>query len=137
MRLPFWWRRLTSRITPERRLRIVEGDSLPKRLPWRDIVLARDADEDWCVGMRCPCGCGQTLELLTISRGGASLGPKHQCGWPTKPETLGLATNRVSLALLAARRPSGLVRVVSIAASLLRVDAVFAERSASAAHAQD
>jgi hypothetical protein len=66
MRLPLWWRRLASRFAPPRRLRIVEGDSLPKRLPWRDVVLARDQDEDWCVGMRCPCGCGQTLELLII-----------------------------------------------------------------------
>ena len=66
MRLPLWWRRLTSRAFPPRRLRVVDGDSLPRSLPWRDLVLARDADEDWCVGMRCPCGCGQTLELMVI-----------------------------------------------------------------------
>lgn len=66
MTLPLWWRRLASKILPARRLRIVEGDSLPKKLPWRDVVLARDVDEDWCVGMRCPCGCGETLELLII-----------------------------------------------------------------------
>lgn len=66
MRWPLWWRRLTSRILPVRRLRIVEADSLPRKLPWRDLVLARDADEDWCVGMRCPCGCGRTIELLLI-----------------------------------------------------------------------
>jgi hypothetical protein len=66
MRLPLWWRRLVSRFAPPRRLRIVEGDSLPKRLPWRDVVLAREEHEDWCVGMRCPCGCEQTLELLII-----------------------------------------------------------------------
>jgi hypothetical protein len=66
MKLPRWWRRLLSRLLPARRLRIVPGDSLPKRLPWRDVVLARDADEDWCIGMRCPCGCGSTIELLLI-----------------------------------------------------------------------
>jgi len=27
-------------------------------MPRRDLVLAREDDEDWCVGMRCPCGCG-------------------------------------------------------------------------------
>ena len=65
MRLPLWCRRPTSRVLPARQLRIVKGDSLPIRLPSRDFVLARDAG-DWSVGLRCPCGCSQTLELLTI-----------------------------------------------------------------------
>jgi len=66
MKSPLWWRRLKARALPARRLKIVKGDSLPSRLPHRDVVLARDGDEDWCVGMRCPCGCGQTIELLVI-----------------------------------------------------------------------
>ena len=66
MSRPRWWRRLTSRVLPARRLRIIEGDSLPRNLPWRNVVLARDGEEDWCVGMRCPCGCGHTIELLLI-----------------------------------------------------------------------
>ena len=45
---------------------MIEGDSLPKRLPRRDLVLAREDGEDWCVGMRCPCGCGDQIELLLI-----------------------------------------------------------------------
>lgn len=63
---PRWLRRILARLAPPRRLRVVESDSLPERLPWRDVVLARDGDEDWCVGMRCPCGCGRTIELLVI-----------------------------------------------------------------------
>jgi hypothetical protein len=39
-------RRTLEWLAPPRRLRIVEGDSLPRRLPWRDLVLARDGDED-------------------------------------------------------------------------------------------
>jgi hypothetical protein len=66
MRLARWFRRNWARIAPRRNLRIIEGDSLPPRLPRRDLVLARDSDEDWCVGMRCPCGCGRTIELLVI-----------------------------------------------------------------------
>lgn len=54
-------------VAPPRRLHIIEGDSLPKRLPLRDIVLARDDQEDWCVGMRCPCRCGRHIELLVIA----------------------------------------------------------------------
>lgn len=66
MKSPFWWRRFKSRALPARHLRIIEGDSLPGRLPRRNIVLARDGDEDWCVGMRCPCGCCRTIELLIV-----------------------------------------------------------------------
>ena len=67
MTRPRWLRRILARLALPRRLRIVERDSLPERLPWRDVVLARDGDEDWCVGMRCPCGCGRTIELLVIA----------------------------------------------------------------------
>ncbi len=52
---------------PARRLQVIDGDSLPPRLPFRDIVLARDDGEDWCVGMQCPCGCGDIIELLVIA----------------------------------------------------------------------
>ena len=38
-----------GRYGPRRGLEIVEGDSLPARLPRRDLVLAREGDEDWCV----------------------------------------------------------------------------------------
>lgn len=66
MKMPLWWRRLAASAMPARRLILVDGDSLPKRLPWRNIVLARDEGEDWCAGMRCPCGCGERIELMLI-----------------------------------------------------------------------
>jgi hypothetical protein len=62
-----WWRKLWARIGPARRLVIVDGDSLPASMPRRDLVLARDDGEDWCVGMRCPCGCADVIELLVIA----------------------------------------------------------------------
>jgi hypothetical protein len=43
---PRWLRRILARLALPRRLRVVESDSLPERLPWRDVVLARDGDED-------------------------------------------------------------------------------------------
>jgi hypothetical protein len=61
-----WWRRLLDAIGPRRTLHIVEGDSLPARLPFRDLVLARDQGEDWCVGLQCPCGCGERLEMMLL-----------------------------------------------------------------------
>jgi len=65
-RIASWWRNTWARIEPRRRLRIVEGDSLPARVPRRAVVLARDDGEDWCVGLRCPCGCGDVIELLVV-----------------------------------------------------------------------
>jgi hypothetical protein len=66
MRLRLWIRNAFERLKPARHLIVVDGDSLPTRMPRRDLVLARDAGEDWCVGFRCPCGCGRTIELLLI-----------------------------------------------------------------------
>jgi hypothetical protein len=57
---------LWEAITPRRALRVVEGDSLPAKLPYRNLVLAREDGEDWCVGLRCPCGCGQRLEMMLL-----------------------------------------------------------------------
>lgn len=62
-----WWRNAWAWLGPRRRLRVIEGDSLPSRMPQRDLILARDDGEDWCVGMRCPCGCGHVIELLVVA----------------------------------------------------------------------
>lgn len=61
-----WFLRITEPLLPPRRLVIVQGDSLPAKMPLRSLVLARDGVEDWCVGLRCPCGCGRTIELMVI-----------------------------------------------------------------------
>lgn len=53
-------------LLPPRQLKIIKGDLLPANMPLRSIILARDDDEDWCIGFRCPCGCGRTIELLVI-----------------------------------------------------------------------
>ncbi|WP_414916408.1 DUF6527 family protein [Pseudomonas sp. IT-P395] len=53
-------------LLPARTLTVIEGDSLPAKMPMRSLVLARDGQEDWCVGFKCPCGCGHTIELLLI-----------------------------------------------------------------------
>ena len=51
---------------PARRLVKVEGDTLPRTLPARNVVLAHDDGEDWVVGFRCPCFCGRVVELLVV-----------------------------------------------------------------------
>lgn len=66
MSLPKWLLRLIEWLLPARKLTVVKGDSLPELLPRRDILLLRDGGEEWCVGLRCPCGCGQRVELPLI-----------------------------------------------------------------------
>jgi hypothetical protein len=61
-----WLRNFWDRHGPARRLIVVEGDTLPSRLPRRNIVLAREDGDDWTIGFRCPCGCGETIELAVI-----------------------------------------------------------------------
>ncbi len=63
---PLWWRSFTSRLTPRRSLRVLNGDTLPATLPSRDLVLMRDDGDDWSVGFQCPCGCGQRLEMMVL-----------------------------------------------------------------------
>lgn len=65
-RKPLWWRRIVAAVTSRRSLVVIEGDTLPKRLPFWNLVMARDGDEDWSVGLRCPCGCGQRLEMMLL-----------------------------------------------------------------------
>lgn len=67
MRMPRILVRLWARVAPARRLEVIQGDGLPARLPRRNLVLAREDAEDWCVGLRCPCGCGRAIELLVIA----------------------------------------------------------------------
>ncbi|MHC2584217.1 DUF6527 family protein [Bradyrhizobium diazoefficiens] len=63
---PLWWRRLKAALTPRRTLKIVDGDMLPEKLPLLALVMARDDGDDWSVGMRCPCGCGERLEMMLL-----------------------------------------------------------------------
>ncbi|MGE0278502.1 MAG: DUF6527 family protein [Alphaproteobacteria bacterium] len=65
-RRPLWWRRIVAVLIPRRSLVIVEGDMLPDKLPLWNLVMARDGNEDWSVGLRCPCGCGQRLEMMLL-----------------------------------------------------------------------
>jgi len=66
MRLPVWLLRFREWLLPARTLTPLQGDSLPEPLPRRALVLLRDGSEDWCIGMQCPCGCGQRVELPLI-----------------------------------------------------------------------
>lgn len=68
-KLMAFFRKLVLRfeyLLPPRQLVVVEGDSLPSKMPIRTIILAKDGREDWCIGLQCPCGCGRTIELLVI-----------------------------------------------------------------------
>lgn len=61
-----WILRIAEKLLPPRKLEVFVGEALPSKLPWRNLVLLRDTADDWSVGMRCPCGCGQAIELALI-----------------------------------------------------------------------
>lgn len=61
-----WFLKLTENVLPARRITAVDSDTPPEKLPWRNLVLAREDNGDWAVAFRCPCGCGRRLELLLI-----------------------------------------------------------------------
>lgn len=62
-----WWRDAQERLGPPRRLLRPGSDILPAELPRRDLVLAEDDGEAWSIGMKCPCGCGDTVELMLLA----------------------------------------------------------------------
>lgn len=61
-----WLKNLWGRMRPARLLLVHPDDSLPPLLPRRDVIVARDRDEDWAFGMHFPCGCGAVLELMLL-----------------------------------------------------------------------
>ncbi len=63
---PKWFLKMWSCVAPRRKLAIVNADTPPEHLQNRNLILAREDDEDWAVAFRCPCGCGDRLELQLI-----------------------------------------------------------------------
>lgn len=65
-KLKIAWLKLTEWWAPPRKVIEVQGALPPSQLPARDLVLQLDGREAWSVMMRCPCGCGQPVELPLI-----------------------------------------------------------------------
>jgi hypothetical protein len=60
------WQDAKEWALPRRRVVVSSGGVLPGRLPVRDLVMTHDDGEDWSIGMSCPCGCGETIELMLL-----------------------------------------------------------------------
>ena len=69
---------------PSRRVKLLDGEVLPTTLPWRNLVLLRDRGNDWSIGMRCPCGCDEPIEL--------ALFPEASTRWTLKLDVDGRPT---------------------------------------------
>lgn len=65
-KLKITWLRLTEWWAGPRKVIEVQGDLPRDQLPSRDLVLLREGGEAWSILMRCPCGCGQPVELPLI-----------------------------------------------------------------------
>ena len=55
--------KIWSKYAPRRKLIINEGDTPPKRIKSRNLYLAQEDGEEWAIALKCPCGCGDRLEL--------------------------------------------------------------------------
>lgn len=65
-KLKIAWLRLTEWWAGPRKVIAVQGELSPDQLPSRDLVLLSEGGEAWSVMMRCPCGCGRSVELPLI-----------------------------------------------------------------------
>lgn len=46
--------------------RLIFCEDLPDEVQKGEIYIAGDKDHEWYVGMQCPCGCGEVIELSLI-----------------------------------------------------------------------
>lgn len=66
--LKHWWhslQRYLKSFTPPMTVLVVEEDLFPKKLPRGRVVLLND-DGPYAVGLLCPCGCGESIELMVM-----------------------------------------------------------------------
>lgn len=63
---PMWLLGFFEWVLPARTLTVLHGDVPPEKLPSRGLLLLRDGGEDWCLYLKCPCGCGERIELPLI-----------------------------------------------------------------------
>lgn len=61
-----WWRDTKERFKRRYTVRVVESDVAPQTLGDREIVILQEGGEDWSAALRCPCGCGDIIELALI-----------------------------------------------------------------------
>jgi hypothetical protein len=46
---------------------VIEADMMPDVIPEKNLILLKDDGDDWSVGFKCPCGCGDILELMLLA----------------------------------------------------------------------
>lgn len=61
-----WLLKVWGCIEPKRKIIVFDADTPPERLKSKHLHLANEDGEDWAVALRCPCGCGDRLELMLI-----------------------------------------------------------------------
>jgi hypothetical protein len=61
-----WLRSWFVRKTPVRPLRTVHLEELPDVLDPKDVYVLGEGQYRWFVGMMCPCGCGETVQMSLL-----------------------------------------------------------------------
>jgi hypothetical protein len=60
---------LAARFDRRPKLRVVRTDELPERLSPAHLYVVGERGDDWFAAMRCPCGCGATIDLNLVPPG--------------------------------------------------------------------
>lgn len=64
-----WLKALATRFDGTPRLRVIRTEGLPEQLSPTHLYVVGERGEDWFAAMRCPCGCGSTIDLNLVPPG--------------------------------------------------------------------
>ena len=60
------WTRFVSRWRYDLKVVDFQGDELPETIGKKHLIRMIDAGQEWVAAMLCPCGCGDTIELMLL-----------------------------------------------------------------------
>lgn len=60
------WQWLSSYCRHDLKVVNLVGDEIPTEIPSRKLICMLDEGQPWTAVMACPCGCGDTIELMLL-----------------------------------------------------------------------
>ncbi|CAI8733124.1 DUF6527 family protein [Pseudomonas sp. IT-P291] len=64
--LPKLWGKVRDYFSTELHVVEIRGDFLPDEIRPKQFIHLLDEGESWSAGFRCPCGCGDVLEIALL-----------------------------------------------------------------------
>lgn len=60
------WRWVSSKWRHDLKVVDLVGEEIPRAIPSKELICMLDEGQPWAVAMRCPCGCGDAIELILL-----------------------------------------------------------------------